>query len=142
VAENIIQCAACGAKNRLRPASPDEVPVCGSCKHHLPWLVSATDSSFGDEVRAGVPVLVDFWAEWCGPCRIVAPILEELAREEAGRIKVVKLDVDRNPGAAGQFNVRSIPTMILFKDGRPVETLVGAMAKSALLGRLRPHMTA
>jgi len=140
VADNITQCASCGAKNRLRPASSDGVPVCGNCKQPLPWLVSATDSTFGDEVRAGVPVLVDFWAEWCGPCRMVAPILEEVAREEAGRIKVVKLDVDRNRAVAGQFNVRSIPTMILFKDGRPVETFVGAMGKSALLGRVRPHM--
>jgi thioredoxin 2 len=140
MAENIVQCAGCGAKNRLRP-SPEEVPVCGSCKRPLPWLVAASDSTFGDEVRAGVPVLVDFWAEWCAPCRMVAPVLEELAREQAGRLKIVKLDVDRNPAAAGQFNVRSIPTMILFRDGRPVDTFVGAMGKAALLQRLSMYMT-
>ncbi len=140
MADNVVECASCGARNRIRPASAGEVPVCGKCRKPLPWLVSASDTSFAGELRAGVPVLVDFWAEWCGPCRIVGPILEELARDEAGRIKVVKLDVDRNPAVAGQFNVQSVPTMILFKNGEPVETMIGAMGKGALLGRLRPHM--
>lgn len=142
MADNIVPCASCGAKNRVTPASSGEIPVCGRCKSFLPWLVSASDSTFAREVQAGVPVLVDFWAEWCGPCRVVGPILEELAREEAGKIKVVKVDVDRNPEAAGRFGVRNIPTMILFKNGQPVDTLIGAMAKTALLSRLSPHMTA
>jgi thioredoxin 2 len=137
---NVVACGRCGAKNRVKPGTGDLAPVCGKCKTPLPWIVSATDVSFAAELQAGIPVLVDFWAEWCGPCRVVAPILEDLAREEPGRIKIVKLNVDENPAAAGRFGIRSIPTMMLFRDGRPVDTLVGAMSKDALLARLRPYM--
>jgi len=92
------------------------------------------------ELQAGVPVLVDFWAKWCGPCRMVAPVLEEIAREQAGRLKVVKLDVDRHPLPASAFQVQSIPTLILFKNGQPAERIVGALPKAALLERLMPHL--
>jgi thioredoxin len=91
--------------------------------------------------KAGdIDSVLGFWAEWCAPCRTTAPVLEELARDKAGQIKVVKINVDHNPTTAGQFNIRSIPTLILFKDGRPVETLVGAMSKDALLQQLQPHL--
>ena len=100
-----------------------------------------SDSSFEKDVLgADKPVLVDFWAEWCAPCRMTTPVLEDLARDKAGQIKIVKINVDQNPATSGQFNVRSIPTMILFKNGHPVETLVGAMSKDALLERLGPHL--
>jgi thioredoxin 1 len=100
-------------------------------------VIALTDDSFDQEVlKSGLPVLVDFWASWCGPCRMVAPIIEELADEYAGRIKFAKLDVDANPSKSSQFNIRSIPNMILFRDGKPVDSIVGAMPKAALAQRL------
>lgn len=106
----------------------------------LPWIVDGTDISFRRELEAPVPVLVDFWADWCAPCRMTAPVLEEYAGEQAGRLKLIRMNVDRNPATAGQFNVRSIPTLILFRDGQPVETVIGALSKSALRERLDPRL--
>src|SRR5206468_2920283 len=100
-----------------------------------------SDTSFENEVvKADQPVLVDFWAEWCGPCRMIAPILENLADEYAGSLKIAKLDVDANPATMMKFGVQSIPTLILFKDGQPVERLVGYMPKERLLGKIRPYI--
>jgi len=102
--------------------------------------VAISDSSFENEVvKANKPVLVDFWAEWCSPCRLIAPVLEKLADEYADSLKITKLDVDANPDTMVKYNVQSIPTMILFKDGEPVERLVGYMAKDRLLGRIKPY---
>lgn len=99
--------------------------------------VTVTDDSFSDDVlSSGNPVLVDFWATWCGPCKMVAPVLEEIASEKAGSLTVAKLDVDENPATARDFQVVSIPTMILFKDGQPVKRIVGAKGKAALLREL------
>jgi thioredoxin 1 len=98
-------------------------------------IVEATDSSFTSDVAEGL-VLVDFWAVWCGPCQIVAPILEDLAGEYAGKIKVAKLDVDSNPQTTQQFNVRSIPSVLFFKDGQHVDTVVGAVPKNMLQGKI------
>lgn len=106
----------------------------------LRWLLSATDATFDTEVQASVPVLVDFWAAWCGPCRVVAPVLEDLAREHAGKLKVVKLDVDHNPAVSRRYAVRSIPTLMLFQDGCPAETWVGALSRPALSARLTPYL--
>ncbi|MBI2939177.1 MAG: thioredoxin [Chloroflexi bacterium] len=104
--------------------------------------VPVTDNTFDAEVvRTSGPVLVDFWAAWCGPCRLIAPILEEVAREEEGRLKIAKLDVDENPETAQRFGVMSIPTLILFKDGQPVERLVGYMPKERLMQRLKQHVS-
>ena len=136
----VMNCPECGTKNRIKDSSPDQVPVCGKCKSSLPWIVAGTDISFRKELETATPVLVDFWAEWCGPCRMVSPILEDLAQDKAGHIKVVKINVDENPATAGQYNIQSIPTMILFKDGQPVEVLVGAMSKAALLEKLGSYL--
>jgi len=138
--DSVLSCPQCGARNRLKIPLQGQVPVCGKCKSSLPWVVAGTDISFRKELETSIPVLVDFWAEWCAPCRMTTPVLEDLARDKAGQIKIVKINVDQNPATSGQFNVRSIPTMILFKNGHPVETLVGAMSKDALLEQLGPHL--
>jgi thioredoxin 1 len=99
-----------------------------------------TDDSFSQDVlTSSTPVLVDFWATWCGPCKMIAPVLEEIAAEKAGELKVVKLDVDANPATARDFQVVSIPTLILFKDGAPVKRIVGAKGKAALLKEIAEH---
>lgn len=101
--------------------------------------VEITDNNFKDSISEGL-VLVDFWAPWCGPCRIVGPVLEELSDDFDGKVKIGKLNVDENPNTAGQFRVMSIPTMILFKDGEPVEQLVGAQPKRAFETMLNKHL--
>lgn len=103
--------------------------------------VAVTDSTFQSEVLTSEqPVLVDFWATWCGPCRMVAPIVEEIAGEQNGKLKVAKVDVDQNPQVAQQFGVMSIPTLIVFKGGEAVERLVGYMPKAKLLQAIQPHL--
>jgi thioredoxin 1 len=103
--------------------------------------VVVSDASFSQDVlSSSTPVLVDFWATWCGPCRMVAPVLEEIATEKAGQLTVAKLDVDANPDTARDFQVVSIPTMILFKDGQPVKRIVGAKGKAALLRELAENL--
>ncbi|MGH2364448.1 MAG: thioredoxin [Chloroflexota bacterium] len=102
---------------------------------------AVTDASFQKDVlQSGEPVLVDFWATWCQPCRMVAPIVEEIAGEQAGKMKVMKLDVDENQQTAMQYGVSSIPTLILFKGGEPVERVVGFSPKERLLSKLTPHL--
>lgn len=103
--------------------------------------VTVSDDSFADDVLgSNTPVLVDFWATWCGPCRMVAPVLEEIATEKAGSLTVAKLDVDANPATARDFQVVSIPTLILFKGGEPVKRIVGAKGKAALLREIADHV--
>ena len=105
--------------------------------------LAATDQNFDAEVlKSDIPVLVDFWATWCGPCKMVAPILDEIAGEYSGKLKVAKVDVDQNPGVAGRYGIRSIPSMFLFKNGQVVEQLVGAMPKPAILKKIEGHLSA
>ena len=105
-------------------------------------LTHIDDAAFEQEIRGETPVLVDFWAEWCGPCRMVAPVLEQIAAEQHGKLKIVKLNVDENQQTPAQFGVTGIPTMILFKGGEMVERIVGFMPKPQLLKRIEPHLSA
>jgi thioredoxin 1 len=103
--------------------------------------ITVTDNSFQqDVIDASVPVLVDFWATWCGPCKMIAPILEDVASELGGKLVVAKLDVDENSAAPQKYSVMSIPTLILFKNGQPAERLVGFMSKEQLLAKLSPSL--
>jgi len=96
-------------------------------------IVYLSDAGFeADVLKSDIPVLVDYWAEWCGPCRMIAPILEEIAKEYAGRVKVAKLNIDENPGTPPKYGIRGIPTLMLFKDGAVAATKVGALSKSQL----------
>ena len=134
-----VACPACGARNRVAP-HPRARPRCARCKAALPWLVDATTADFEAEANAAVPVLVDLWAPWCGPCRLVASVLEELAREQAGRLKVVKVNVDEEPELGRRFRASSIPTLVVLRDGQEIDRIVGAAPKPALLARLEPHL--
>jgi thioredoxin 2 len=138
----ITTCPNCATQNRLGRPPAGTVPRCGHCKSPLPWLVEGSDGTFAQELEAATPVLVDFWAPWCGPCRMVGPVLEEMAGEYAGRLKVVKVNVDENPQVASRFRIQSIPALMLFRDGQMVDTVVGALPKAALERRLAPHLAA
>ncbi|MDQ6760521.1 MAG: thioredoxin [Acidobacteriota bacterium] len=139
----LITCPSCGAVNRVPPEKLAQSghPVCGRCKAALrienkPVIV--TDSNFSEEVESSpLPVLLDMWAAWCGPCRSIAPVIEELSTELAGRVRVAKLDVDQNPRTADRFQVRSIPALLVLKAGREVDRIVGAQPKSEILRRLQ-----
>ena len=138
-------CPKCGTKNRVDEwVARLHKPVCGKCGASLdaaddgkPQVV--TDASFAQDVVAAssaLPVLVDAWAEWCGPCRMIAPVLDQLAAEANGRYKIAKLNVDENPRTSQQFGIRSIPTMLIFKNGKLVDQLIGALPKQAIASRL------
>ena len=138
----IVRCGACGAANRVPwdKVQRGLAPVCGRCKAPLPVggkPVTVTDATFADLVeRAPVPVLLDMWAPWCGPCRILAPVIDELAAEMAGRVTVAKLNVDENPATASRFAVRGIPTLLVLDGGREVDRLVGVLPKSEIARRV------
>ena len=135
----LIRCPNCGANNRV-PAEKLKQglqPVCGRCKTALlanDKPVTVTDATFLAEVeRSPLPVLLDLWAPWCGPCRMVAPVVEELAKDLAGRVRVAKLNVDENPATASRFHVQSIPTLLVLKGGKEMERIVGVQPKSAIV---------
>jgi thioredoxin 2 len=138
----LIRCPACGAENRVPWAKVAQglVPRCGRCKTGLAvdsQPITVTDSTFAADVeRSPLPVLLDMWAPWCGPCRTIAPVVEELAGEMSGRVRVGKLNVDENPATAARFGVQSIPTLLILKQGREVDRIVGVQPKSEIARRL------
>jgi thioredoxin 2 len=125
----------------VRP-HPTAVPRCANCTSPLPWVVDADETGFEAETRAPVPVIVDLWAPWCGPCRLIAPVLEQLAERHAGRLKVVRVNVDEAQGLAARYRAMSIPTLLVMVDGREVDRLVGALPKRQLEERLAGHLGA
>jgi thioredoxin 2 len=131
----IVRCPRCGAKNRLRPESQG-VPRCARCQRLLPWVTAASAQSFMSETSASVPVVVDFWAPWCAPCRAVEPILERLATEHAGRLKLVKVNVDEEPSLASEWGAMSIPLLIALQNGEEVDRIVGAPPPAELERRI------
>ena len=139
---DLIRCPGCGADNRV-PRDKIEsglTAICGRCKTPLPRAaapLTVTDASFSADVeRSPLPVLVDAWAAWCMPCRTIAPVIEELAAEMAGRVRVAKLNVDENPATASRFDLHSIPTLLIFRGGQEVDRIVGVHPKEEIRRRL------
>jgi thioredoxin 2 len=142
----LIQCSACGATNRVPREKLDQglAPVCGRCKTPLTFSskpVSVTDTTFAEIVeRSPLPVLLDMWAPWCGPCRMIAPVLDGLAVELAGRVRIAKLNVDENPATSARFDIQSIPALLILKNGREIDRIVGVQPKSEIVHRLERVM--
>jgi thioredoxin len=145
----VVVCNKCGVKNRVEESKlATSEAVCGRCGAKLTLSTAAageskpavvTDQTFDREVlqARGQPVLVDYWAPWCGPCRLIAPVLDQLAAESQGRYRIAKLNVDENPQVASRYQIASIPTMLIFKDGKIVDRLIGVQPKQAIEERLR-----
>jgi thioredoxin 2 len=127
----VVTCPSCGTKNRVPTVSSGH-PRCAGCHVDLPWLIDADDADFAAAVDTKPLVLVDLWAPWCGPCRMVAPTLEKLSREFAGRLKVVKVNVDESPQVAQRYNARSIPMLLFMRDGEVIDTVVGAQPEHVM----------
>ncbi|MFH8467142.1 thioredoxin [Streptomyces sp. NPDC017991] len=127
-----VTCTHCGRGNRI-PVAAEGRPRCGHCKQFLPWMVDAGDDDFAEVAeQATVPVVVDLWATWCGPCRMVSPALEKVARDLAGRIKLVKVDVDNNPRLSRRFEVQAVPTLLVLERGETLARQAGAAPAQAL----------
>ena len=139
---SIVACPSCGRRNRV-PAAASGTPRCAQCRAPLPWIADAGDADFAAVAdRSPVPALVDLWASWCGPCRAVSPALEELARAFAGRVKLVKVDVDGAPSLTRRFAVQAVPTLVVLDRGREVARQAGAAPLPALRSWLQDALAA
>jgi thioredoxin 2 len=136
----ILTCPSCGKKIRVKQPAPG-IPRCPGCQTRLRWLVQADENGFESETSIPLPVLVEFWAPWCGPCHALAPVLERLAERHAGKLKVVKVNVDENRVLASRFRAQSIPLLVVMRDGAEVQRIVGAHPLPALESLLAPHLT-
>jgi thioredoxin 2 len=123
----------------VAPAS-EGVPRCGNCHELLPWLVDADDESFEAELQSSLPVLIDLWAPWCGPCKWVSPAIEEAATTHRGELKLVKVNVDEAPRTAARFEVRGIPTLVVMRDGQEVDRIAGAPSRADLMAWIERHL--
>lgn len=139
---DITTCRQCGGKNRLGSPPAGQIPRCGRCQKPLPWVVSSCEAEFASAVDAPTPVLVDLWAPWCGPCRTLSPILESLAADHAGALKVVKVNIDQNPVLQQRFRAQSIPMLVLMQGGEQADVSVGMRSKSDLEQWIRPFLKA
>ncbi len=129
---NVVECPSCGRKNRV-PAAARGVPRCGHCHSALPWMAEADDTDYATVAeQAALPVLVDLWAPWCGPCRMVSPVLAGLAQDLAGRVKLVKVNVDDNPIISRRFDVQAVPTLLVLSGGRVIAQQAGAAPSHVL----------
>jgi thioredoxin 2 len=132
MSSNIVTCGHCGAKNRV-PGAAEGTPRCGRCHQPLPWVVNAGDDDFAEVAEAAaIPVIVDFWAPWCGPCRMVSPALEQVARDLAGKVKLVKVNVDEAGKLSQRFGIQHIPTLVVMKKGQVLAQQAGAAPAPAL----------
>jgi thioredoxin 2 len=137
---HVVVCPSCGTKNRV-PDVADGAPRCGKCQTPLPWVVDTSDADFAAVAdESSIPVLVDVWAPWCGPCRMVSPALEKLAGEQAGRLKLVKVNADDNPEVSRRFEVQSIPTLVILRDGTVVDKQIGALPEHQLRSWLESRL--
>ena len=128
----VIKCPVCGKKNRV-PSAASGIPQCGNCHSPLPWITDAGTGTYHEVVEASsVPVLIDLWAPWCGPCHLVSPALEQLANDFAGRVKLVKINVDESPSISQQFGVQGIPTLLVTRKGEVIARQTGAAPESTL----------
>lgn len=144
----IVKCPGCGANNRVSGSAPAaRQAICGRCRqpltNHSATPLTVTDSNFTEIVeQSSLPVLLDLWAAWCGPCHMIAPIVDQLAKELAGRVAVGKLNVDQNQRTAARFNVQGIPTLLILQNGREVDRIVGVESKESILRRLERFISA
>ena len=132
MSDHVVTCPNCGRRNRV-PAAAEGIPRCGNCHHTLPWIADAGDDTFAEIAEAAsLPVIVDMWAPWCGPCRMVSPALEQLAADLAGQIKLVKVNVDDSPKLSQRFGVQAIPALMILRRGEVAARQAGALPPPAL----------